>query len=347
VSANQPAPIIVVKKVKGGHGHHGGAWKVAYADFVTAMMSLFMVLWLVSQTDQETKEQISEYFRTGMFSGSSGILTGSAYGIDGDREAMNPTPMDDGDADALKKAEMRAMAAIRRMREIDPKAKVLVDNVVVRMVDEGLLIEIIDGGNDMSFDLGSADLKPALAQLMAELAPALREMPNQLQLHGHTDARPFPPGSNRTNWSLSFERADAARQALISAGVAEKKIVGVYAHGDSQLLFPSEPENPANRRLSILAMRQGADANVKKALEIVRRAHERATARSKEGAGEGEPGTTAPAGSTTAPEQPAPSAPEAPHAPDAHGEAPHAAPGKEGAPAAPKDSHAAPSAGEH
>ncbi len=277
MAANSPPPVIVVKKVKGGHGHHGGAWKVAYADFVTAMMSLFLVLWLVSQTDQETQSQVSQYFRTGVFSGSSGLLSGSAYGVDGKTEAEDaPPPGEMGQDPILKQAEVASKQAIQKLLEQSPEARALLKNVIVQVINEGLLIEIIDGGDDMSFDLNSADLKPSLVELLKRLAPVFKGMPSQLQIHGHTDARPFPKGSTRTNWSLSFERAEEARKVLLSAGVADAKIAGIYAHGATRLLYPEKPEAPENRRLTLLALRRGADSDLKKVMEIVRQAKDAA-----------------------------------------------------------------------
>lgn len=247
--------IYVTKKAKGGDAHHGGAWKVAYADFVTAMMALFMVLWLLSQTDQVTKQKLSEYFRTGMFQGAPSVMTGGS-GI-----------LDNGFLDAsggILQLEQKALQtglesitdALKRARNVDSELAGLIEQVDVKLVDQGLLIQILDGGDDLIFDLSSAELKPKLKQLLALLAPVLNKLGNDIQLHGHTDARPFPNGVARNNWDLSYERANAARRELEGHGLLPSRIVGVFAHSSSTPYVKNDPMNPRNRRLAILAVRR-------------------------------------------------------------------------------------------
>ena len=191
--ANAPPPIIVIKKVKGGHGHHGGAWKVAYADFVTAMMSLFMVLWLVSQTSESTKAEVSQYFRTGVFSGSSGVLSGSAYGIQGDIEAEEAPPAGEmGEEIGLRRAAAETLEALNKLAKNDPQTRVMLTNVIVKVTETGLLVQILDGGAEMSFDRSSSALKPALIEVLEQLGPILARLENKIQIQGHTDAKPFP-----------------------------------------------------------------------------------------------------------------------------------------------------------
>ncbi len=247
--------VIIIKKKPKGHGAHGAAWKVAYADFVTAMMALFMVLWLVSQTDQKLKKSLSDYFRTGVFSGAPSLMEGGS-GV-GDRgfvdTSTDPPTIEpivlERDAETLRGAINRAVN--------EPDLKDLSDLITVKVTENGILIQIAEGRDDMLFDLSSSDLKPELTKLLTQLAPTLAHLGYSLELHGHTDARPFPPGSAKSNWSLSFQRADSARLALERAGVPPELIGGVYAHGATQPIA-KDPKSPMNRRLSIFARRKTA-----------------------------------------------------------------------------------------
>jgi chemotaxis protein MotB len=255
-------PIIIIKKKKGGHAaHHGGAWKVAYADFVTAMMALFIVLWLLSQTDQTMRQQLSAYFRTGVFSGAPSVMNGGS----GVRDNAFVDPKTDkalqsSEQSKLDDAARQVRAAVAELAAQDPKLKELISHVDVRVTDFGLLIQLLDGdgGDDTLFEVSSSELKPALITLLKRFGPLLGRLSNQLQVHGHTDARPFPAGSNRSNWGLSFERADRARGVLEKAGVREGQITGVFAHGSNAPLV-KDPFASKNRRLAILAVRRGLE----------------------------------------------------------------------------------------
>jgi chemotaxis protein MotB len=252
--------IIIKKKGKGHGGHHGGAWKVAYADFVTAMMAFFMVMWLLAQTDQTTRQQLSEYFRTGVFSGApsvlndgSGIQNKAYFDVVG-QSSMQP------EAQAFERVAAAVRAAMQRSLSEDPSLKRLADQLKVSVTEEGLLIQILDGsGDDLLFDRSSAELKPRLQELLAAISPILGRLDNKIQIHGHTDAKPFPAGSNRSNWQLSFERADQARLVLEKSGLKKGQVGGVFAHGSSALYDPKNPYAPENRRLAILAVRRGME----------------------------------------------------------------------------------------
>jgi chemotaxis protein MotB len=247
--------VIIIKK-KGKHraAHHGGAWKVAYADFVTALMALFIVLWLLSQTDQATKQTLSEYFRTGVFTGAASVVSGGS-GIT-DKGFLDVGPK------AIKAEEQRLGMTALMVREALEKASKnsaaferLSKQVSVQVTSEGLLIQIMDGADDVFFDLSSAELKPELRKILETIAPVLAKLDHKLQIHGHTDSRPFPEGSRRTNWQLSFERADNTRVVLQENGIPATKIAGVYAYADTILKVPENPRADANRRLAILAVR--------------------------------------------------------------------------------------------
>lgn len=256
--AERAARIIIVTKKAKKHPHHGGAWKVAYADFVTAMMALFMVLWLLSQTDQVTKQKLSEYFRTGMFQGAPSVMMGGSglqengFLDTDDGILVAETGQLQTGADAIKEA-------IVRVQKDSPGMEGLGEQVEVRVTGDGLLIQILDGGDELLFDLSSSELKPRLKQVLVVIAPVLEKLPNRIQLHGHTDARPFPAGVNRNNWDLSFERADAARRLLEENGVMSGKIAGIFAHGASSPYVKDDPLSGKNRRLAILAVRKGLE----------------------------------------------------------------------------------------
>ncbi len=258
--SDDKAPIIIIKK-KGGHAaHHGGAWKVAYADFVTAMMALFIVLWLLTQTDQKSKDQIAEYFRTGMLPGGSAI-PGERPGTMSE-ELVKVFPEADGQRAAEEQALNEQAEQLRRSlgkaASDDPDLAKLKEQIGVKVVDDGLLIQIVDDGDDLVFDLSSFTLKPGMTRFLQLAAPILAKLPNSLEVHGHTDARQFDEKAGRDNWDLSFERANQAREILQGAGIPEAQMIGVQAHAASKPLVKDDPNSPKNRRLEILARRRFA-----------------------------------------------------------------------------------------
>ncbi|MFO0685999.1 MAG: flagellar motor protein MotB [Sandaracinus sp.] len=253
--AKDKPKVIIIKKKGGGHGHHGGAWKVAYADFVTAMMALFMVLWLLSQTDENTRAELAHYFRSGVFSGSGHVIgdavpSGHGPTVGGGSPRLGEQTRLEGTATQIEQALDLAVLA-------DPRLAELREQIDVRVQEDGLLIQISDGGDDLLFGLASSELTPTLREFLQSLGPILGSISNELQIHGHTDARPFPAGSEYDNWDLSFRRAEEAREFLETHGVREGQIRAVVAHADSDLLYLDAPLDPRNRRLSILAVRLG------------------------------------------------------------------------------------------
>jgi len=250
---NAPNVIIIKKKGKGHGGGHGGAWKVAYADFVTAMMALFIVLWLLAQTDKELQKELSAYFRTGVFSGAPSLLEGGSGMLDKGFVDVQPDAMESSlqlNAEALTQVIQGVMAE-------NPELTGMKDAVQVSVTPDGVLIAFTDNSNDLLFDLSSSELKEPLIKVLEGITPMLTRIGYRIRIQGHTDARPFPPGSKRSNWSLSFERADQARRILELNGFPEDKLVGVFAHGASAPLDPQNPKAAANRRLSLLALPPG------------------------------------------------------------------------------------------
>lgn len=258
--------VIVKKKVAGHAAHHGGAWKVAYADFVTAMMALFILLWLLSQTDKVTRQKLSEYFRTGLFSGAPSVLTGGS-GVQ--QEAyLDPSTEGTLERAALERTASELKRALAGLARTDDLKRVL-GNMKIQVVNDGLLIQIIDASDDLLFDLSSSTLKPALIEVLQTMGPVLGKLKNKIQVHGYTDARPFPAGSKNTNWSLSFDRADNAR-VVLEGYLRQDQIAGVFAHADTAPI-DADPLSAHNRRLAILAVRLGHEDEAAEGKALPRR----------------------------------------------------------------------------
>jgi chemotaxis protein MotB len=241
------------KKVEGGHGHHGGAWKVAYADFVTAMMALFMVMWLLASTDQQSRKEISNYFRTGILPEGDLSMNRAAQLTPSVIQA-SPSPV----ANTQEVLDERAAAAkdlvdrLSRLAAVDGELAQVMRNVHVAVIQDGVLIEAVDEDGGLLFDLASARLNEPLERFLRALGPAIGVLDRPIEINGHTDARPFVQGARLSNWDLSYQRAAAAREILEGAGVAPRQITGVFARGASQLYIARDPLAPQNRRLSIL-----------------------------------------------------------------------------------------------
>jgi chemotaxis protein MotB len=255
VDDDRKTPVrIVVKKKRGHGGHHGGAWKVAYADFVTAMMALFIVLWIVGQSNS-VKQAIAAYFKDpGVFSqgkGASGILDG---GVSAEK----------GPA-AVNRAIQESMKdAIREMEQLKAEGKKIVevisatpafekfkDKVQVSVAEEGLRIELVEDASGLFFDIGSAQVKPETVTLLRMIASEIKQLPNSVILEGYTDARPYV-SSGYSNWELSTQRANTARQILEQGGLKTNQIIEVRGFADRNLKHPDRPLDYSNRRVSIL-----------------------------------------------------------------------------------------------
>jgi chemotaxis protein MotB len=258
--------IVKVKRKRGHGGHHGGAWKVAYADFVTAMMALFIVLWLLTQADLELRQAIARYFRNASVL-SGGSMIGAAMQKATSREHR---PLEaaialvQGTGNDLEALRARA-GAIERALEKAPDLGEIKDLVDVAVTATGLEIQIIDSGEvdrmDLLFEIGSAELKPELVKLLRTLAAELGKLPNRLRIGGHTDARPFASASGLTNWDLAFARANNARKILEGNGLRPKQVLAVEAYASRQPLKPEDPLAQENRRLSVVALREPPEEN--------------------------------------------------------------------------------------
>ncbi len=251
----------VIKKVDGGHGHHGGAWKVAYADFVTAMMALFMVMWLLASTDAASRKEISEYFRTGILpTGDLAMNKAAQVTPSVIEEAPTPPPPGQESMDTITHELKDSLA---RLAAVDAELADVIRNVHVEITADGVLIEAVDDGKGLLFDVSSAKLKEPLERFLRALGPMLAATKAPLEINGHTDARPFAAGATMSNWDLSYQRAAKAREVFEGAGVPATQISGVFARGSSQLYVKTDPMAPQNRRLSILIRVANSGALVK------------------------------------------------------------------------------------
>ncbi len=232
-----PTPPIIIIRKKGGHGgHHGGAWKVAYADFVTAMMALFIVLWLMNSS-KPIQVAISGYFKdpsgTGKETGSS--LTGSGENVQPGKQEM-----------AKLKEELQ-----KSIQGINDLAK-LKNNIEITVTEEGLRIELLESGEGTFFDSGSPALNKSGQEIATLLAAELGKAPNRVSIEGHTDAKPYTGKSSYSNWELSADRANAARRLMQQSGLRGDQISQVRGFADQRLRNVNDPLDPSNRRVSII-----------------------------------------------------------------------------------------------
>ncbi|MBN8505641.1 MAG: flagellar motor protein MotB [Burkholderiales bacterium] len=286
--AKKLQPIIVKKVKKGGHGAHGGAWKIAYADFVTAMMAFFLLMWLLGSTTEGDRKGIQDYFQSpmkiAMFGGTGAGDASSLVKGGGENIMRQGGQVKDGDIEAekrsynlraLKEEQRRAEAArleqikqkVEEVVALNPRLAQLGGQIKLEMTKEGLRIQIADEGNRPMFDSGSAVVKPYMRELLQELGNVLAEVPNRLTVEGHTDAQPFSGGDRGySNWELSADRANASRREMVAGGLPEARMLRVQGLASSKLLDTQAPASPANRRISIIVMNRDAEDAVLKNL---------------------------------------------------------------------------------
>jgi chemotaxis protein MotB len=289
----QPRPIIIKKVKKGGHGHHGGSWKVAFADFATAMMAFFLLMWLLEATTEEQKGAISEYFNNPSnvqgaspvpsptpIQGPGGASTSMIKlggGMELHRDAALPTDAapptpgtqtqtradDDGAQDEKLDNERLAGLLQELHKAIDERESLakFKDQILLDVTPEGVRIQIVDHERRSMFPLGSARLENFSSDILKELAHIVSGVPNRISISGHTDMRQYI-AVNYTNWELSADRANAARRALLAGGLAPEKIGRVVGLASSVLLDPSAPQSPINRRISIVVMNKRTEAAI-------------------------------------------------------------------------------------
>jgi chemotaxis protein MotB len=284
---SEGSPPIIIKRVKKrGHGHHGGAWKVAYADFVTAMMAFFLVMWIIGVGTREQKAAISEYFRNPSATpGNATVAPPGRMGPGGTSDSMiklggamdlSHGPGKDhhnGPVGAPSEAEVerRARELDRaRLQELKDELNAAIqssqalapfkDQLLLDISPEGLRIQIVDKLNRPMFDLGSAHLKDYTRVILGELASFINRVPNRISITGHTDDAPYGSDNGYSNWELSTDRANAARRALIAGGLLDEKVARVVGLAASVPLDKANPGDPINRRISIIVMTKEAEA---------------------------------------------------------------------------------------
>jgi chemotaxis protein MotB len=229
--------IIVIKRKKAGHGgHHGGAWKVAYADFVTAMMALFIVLWLMS-ADKEVQQSVSAYFNN---PSGPGKMTGTAAAGIGNALEV---PKDD-----MKKLAEKIQQALMTV----PNFKALQDHVEITITSDGLRIELLETDAGMFFESGRPIPTDGGSELLTHLAGELGKLPNEVLIEGHTDAKPFSGDRSYSNWELSSDRANSARKLMQASGLRSGQVAQVRGYADRQLRHPEDPQASSNRRISVI-----------------------------------------------------------------------------------------------
>jgi chemotaxis protein MotB len=297
-ASEQPRPIIIKKVKKGGHAHHGGSWKVAFADFATAMMAFFLLMWLMEATTEEQRGAISEYFNNPSDvqgsspvpaptpvqgpGGASTSMIELGGGMELHHDAALPAPIapptpgvqtttrPDDDAarnteDVNEKLDSERLAGLldelhKAIDERESLAKYK-DQILLDVTPEGVRIQIIDHERRSMFPLGSARLEDFSSDILKELAHIVSGVPNRISISGHTDVKAYV-AVNYTNWELSADRANAARRALLAGGLAPEKIGRVVGLASSVLLDPSTPQSPVNRRISIVVMNKRTEAAI-------------------------------------------------------------------------------------
>jgi chemotaxis protein MotB len=242
------APVIVIRKKRGHEGHHGGAWKVAYADFVTALMSLFIVLWLMNSSEK-IKKAVAGYFNdpkgTAALMGTTMTGTGEAIPV------------------ATKQNLEQLKEKLEKQIQANAELKKLSKQIEITITSEGLRIELIEDKNGTFYESGSAHLSDKGQELLAMLATELKRLPNNLLIEGHTDAAKYSTDASYSNWELSADRANAARRLLQADGVRQDQVTQVRGYADQLLRVKNDPYDPSNRRISILVKNQEAPLNLK------------------------------------------------------------------------------------
>jgi chemotaxis protein MotB len=284
--SEQKAPIIIKRVKKVAAGHHGGAWKIAYADFVTAMMAFFLLMWLLGSTAKGDLQGIAEYFKTplkvamqgGAGSGdSSSVIKGGGADLTrktgqikkGETKAEKKSYNLKAAQAELERIEMDNLKQLKRRMELavdaNPTLKQFKRQLLIDITSEGLRIQIVDEQNRPMFNLASAELQPYTKIILHEIGKMLNDVPNRVSLSGHTDATPYANGARGySNWELSADRANASRRALIAGGMDESKMLRVVGLASSVSFDHAAPHDPVNRRISIIVMNKRTEDAITK-----------------------------------------------------------------------------------
>ena len=282
MSDDSQRPIVIRRVKKNGGGHHGGAWKIAYADFVTAMMAFFLLMWLLGSTARGDLQGIAEYFQTPLqvaLAGGSGSGDASHVIKGGGRDLTRlEGQVKQGEIESHKRtvnlrAAQQELARIEKQQltELKGRLEAVIDQIpalqqfknqlLIDITADGLRIQIVDEQNRPMFAMGSATLQPYARDILREIAKVVNTVPNRISISGHTDSHQYSGGERGySNWELSADRANASRRELMAGGMDEKKIARVIGLSSSVLFDPNDPRNPVNRRISIIVMNKRADA---------------------------------------------------------------------------------------
>ena len=285
MSDDSQRPIIVKRIKKAAHGHHGGAWKIAYADFVTAMMAFFLLMWLLGSTTKAQREGIADFFKAPLkISMTGGTGAGDATsvikggGTDLSRAAGQKQKTNQPDQKKSRDPKDAKAEAMRqekeRLQQLKEKLEMKIDTnsflkqfkkqLLIDITSEGLRIQIVDEKNRPMFNVGSASLQPYAREILAEIAKVLNEVPNAISLSGHTDAIPYSGGERGySNWELSADRANASRRELVLGGIEEGKILRVVGLSSAVPFDKQDHNNPINRRISIIVMNKETEDAVR------------------------------------------------------------------------------------
>ncbi|PWY54551.1 motility protein MotB [Legionella qingyii] len=273
---------IIRKIKKNQHKHHGGSWKIAFADFVTAMMAFFLLMWLIASLNKAQKDGIAEYFKQPMkitFFGGENVgnqqinLKGGGPKVKDTNGQVSTT--DHPSAPNKKAQDIQVIQSTenetQKLEELkskinlsikeDPSLAGLKNQLIMEVVNNGLRIQLIDNQNKPMFDVGSDKLNPGMDQIFTQIAKLLKNVPNKITIEGHTDAHPYhnPDELEYTNWELSAQRANAARRALVKAGLNPDRVVRVAGFSSTEPLNQQDPYSPENRRISIIVIKKGAE----------------------------------------------------------------------------------------
>ena len=275
--ADEVAPIIIIKKIKKiSAGHHGGAWKVAYADFVTAMMAFFLLLWLLGSTDEEKLEGLADYFQPTLAtlrtnSGSDGMLGGTSLSTDGSQSSgitavevpSTPPPEDSADEEFDSKIaefeDAQLNTAAEQLRQAIQESAELAehnDQLIIQQTPDGMRIEIVDKDQRAMFRGGTDELHGYAKAMIQAVAEVIEELPNRVAILGHTDSSTPTGAPDFTNWELSADRANAARRVLSASDITADRFSEVTGKAATEPIFPDSPLRAENRRITILVLRE-------------------------------------------------------------------------------------------
>lgn len=271
---NEAPRRIIIKRPVMAAAHHGGAWKIAFADFMTAMFAFFLVMWLLSTSSKAQLEGIAEQFKMPLKMAVSGGKKSSTSTSVIPGGGTDPTQANGevrkSDSNATDVTDVKRLDELKQrldeMIEASPVLKQLKQHLLLDITPEGLRIQIVDSGNRPMFDRSSAVVMPYMRSILREIGPVLNEQPNKITLSGHTDATQYTQGDKSySNWELSANRANASRRELVAGGMQDKKVLRVMGVASSMNLNPEDPFAPINRRISIVVLNQRAQTEIENA----------------------------------------------------------------------------------